>query len=77
MVKVILARHMDVQAGKFDGAIRKAPWICESNGRVRAHGSTSQLPLTEVRFRGPELGGTLIELKQLTTFFVCPCGMVR
>ena len=48
MVKVILARHMDVQAGKFDGAIRKAPWICESNGRVRLTAQRHRLPLTKV-----------------------------
>jgi hypothetical protein len=35
LVDAVLARHREVQAGKFDGGRRKAPWLEHADGRVR------------------------------------------
>jgi hypothetical protein len=48
----IVARHAEIQRGKFDGGRRKAPWLDESNGALAL--TPSRVPDTPPDITGPE-----------------------
>jgi len=45
LLRLLLTRHKEVQAGKFDGALPKAAWLLEHKGQVRLTAQRHRLPM--------------------------------